>query len=402
MGGGIFVSVNDLPASWNGWFQLVFLGAVYTYIVINGCIMIGEGSELLELTKYGPLVGPTILPVLGAVPDGAIVLFSGIGSDAQTQLETGVGALAGSTVMLLTIPWILCIIGGRVDLDTEGKGMYKATPKLKNENDIDIFNQGVSLSPKGHKIVWTMAIWMLVTAIPFLIVQIPTFVYLNVDDDEKLANLESYYVLAGFIVSTIMFFVYIVWSYYDAMGDDDSSDDKRAILAAKKSHLIAKAIKDGKASLSGAIWPIIQDVPTAPRGGGYGSGGETKAEPSSPGGSTDVEAALDRIDVSVLKENGGAKYNKLRDAIRPFFTKYAGADNVVAAQELGTVFQDMGENKTAKELLELFAAFDKDHSGTIELDEVSVAEERAPHPPRPPPTFLGGCCFVFARWNPTN
>ena len=66
--------------------------------------------------RYAKLVGSCVLPVLGAVPDGAIVLFSGIGPQAQTQLDVGVGALAGSTVMLLTIPWILSIIGGRVPI----------------------------------------------------------------------------------------------------------------------------------------------------------------------------------------------------------------------------------------------------------------------------------------------
>jgi len=57
-----------------------------------------------------------VLPVLGAVPDGAIVLFSGMGEDAVNQVVVGVGALAGSTIMLLTIPWILATFAGRVDL----------------------------------------------------------------------------------------------------------------------------------------------------------------------------------------------------------------------------------------------------------------------------------------------
>lgn len=41
---------------------------------------------------------------------------AGMGPDAQSQLTVGVGALAGSTIMLLTIPWTLSIIGGRVNL----------------------------------------------------------------------------------------------------------------------------------------------------------------------------------------------------------------------------------------------------------------------------------------------
>lgn len=87
--GSIFIDIDNFPESWQGWFQLVFLSGSYSYILLTGCNLISEGSELLELTKYKDLVGPTILPVLGAVPDGAIVLFSGIGSNAQEQLETG-------------------------------------------------------------------------------------------------------------------------------------------------------------------------------------------------------------------------------------------------------------------------------------------------------------------------
>ena len=33
--------------------------------------------------------GPIVLPVLGAVPDAAIVFFSGIGPGAQAQLSVG-------------------------------------------------------------------------------------------------------------------------------------------------------------------------------------------------------------------------------------------------------------------------------------------------------------------------
>ena len=51
------------------------------------------------------LVGGVVLPLLGAVPDGAIILFSGLGDyeTAQETLSVGVGALAGSTIMLLTV-----------------------------------------------------------------------------------------------------------------------------------------------------------------------------------------------------------------------------------------------------------------------------------------------------------
>lgn len=66
------------------------------------------------------IVGSVVLPILGAVPDGAIVLFSGLGSNAKSQVAVGVGALAGSTIMLLTLPWFLSVLAGRVDCDAKG------------------------------------------------------------------------------------------------------------------------------------------------------------------------------------------------------------------------------------------------------------------------------------------
>ena len=46
------------------------------------------------------------------------------------QLNVGVGALAGSTILLLTVPWVLGILYGRVDIDKDGNGSYTARPKM--------------------------------------------------------------------------------------------------------------------------------------------------------------------------------------------------------------------------------------------------------------------------------
>lgn len=65
------------------------------------------------------LVGAVVLPMLGAVPDCAIMLFSGLGSieKAQETSSVGVGALAGSTIMLMTIPWCISVTSGRVNMN---------------------------------------------------------------------------------------------------------------------------------------------------------------------------------------------------------------------------------------------------------------------------------------------
>ncbi|CAK0909103.1 unnamed protein product [Prorocentrum cordatum] len=94
--------------------QLGFMTVVYGYILMQGASLIGSGSELLLLVpRLAPLVGSVVLPVLGAVPDGMMVLMSGSGPDAQNEVAVGVGALAGSTIMLLTLPWFLAVYAGR-------------------------------------------------------------------------------------------------------------------------------------------------------------------------------------------------------------------------------------------------------------------------------------------------
>jgi len=68
--------------------------------------VIGDGSELLLLTRYAPIIGSIVLPFLGGVPDAMMVLFSGLGkptAEAQDSLKVGIGALAGSTILALSL-----------------------------------------------------------------------------------------------------------------------------------------------------------------------------------------------------------------------------------------------------------------------------------------------------------
>ena len=39
------------------------------------------------------MTGSVVLPILGAVPDGCIVLFSGLGPNAEEELAVGIGAV---------------------------------------------------------------------------------------------------------------------------------------------------------------------------------------------------------------------------------------------------------------------------------------------------------------------
>jgi hypothetical protein len=83
----LFINVATLPQDGYGSFQLLFLFAVYGYVLMNASNMISDGSEyLLLVPAYAGIVGSVVLPILGAVPDGMLILFSGMGDDAQNQL----------------------------------------------------------------------------------------------------------------------------------------------------------------------------------------------------------------------------------------------------------------------------------------------------------------------------
>ena len=99
---GLFANPKELVGA-QGMLQLLILMVAYGYGLGQASLAISKGTELLLLLpEFGGLIGSVVLPVLGAVPDGAFILFSGLGPDAQDQLAIGVGALAGSTVLLVT------------------------------------------------------------------------------------------------------------------------------------------------------------------------------------------------------------------------------------------------------------------------------------------------------------
>ena len=120
---GAFPNCDTLGAS-------LFLNLVYGCGLLQAAQLISDGSELLLEVLSPGLVGGLLLPILGAVPDAAVIVASGLGAtkeEAQEQVSIGMGTLAGSTVMLLTIAWGGSLWVGRCDLDDfTGKAMQKS------------------------------------------------------------------------------------------------------------------------------------------------------------------------------------------------------------------------------------------------------------------------------------
>jgi len=188
---------------------LLFMMLVYGYILCRASETIGDGSEML-LLLYGPgIIGGLVIPILGAIPDCAVILISGLGSgtkeEIQNQLSVGVGTLVGSTVMLLTLPWAASVYLGRRDYDpvTNAAGVTANNrPKYTKFSLTNNCVTTLSDIPSTSKI-------MILASLSYFILQVPAFVFHN--DSDGGASHEKPFALTGLIVTGIAFVLYC-WS----------------------------------------------------------------------------------------------------------------------------------------------------------------------------------------------
>ncbi|EXB75012.1 hypothetical protein L484_012136 [Morus notabilis] len=196
----------------------LFLILVYGYLMFTAATYLSNGSELL-LEILGPgIVGGLFLPVLGALPDAMLILVSGLSGSAETaqsQVSVGMGLLAGSTVLLLTVIWGTCIIVGKCDI--EGSVARDG----KDTKGFSLIGSGVSTD------IWTSyaARIMAISVLPFLIVQLPQL--LNSTSGRHLA------VLIALIVSVLLLISYCLYQVFQPW------IQRRRLDYAKHKHVIS-------------------------------------------------------------------------------------------------------------------------------------------------------------------
>ncbi|KAF8369696.1 hypothetical protein HHK36_032281 [Tetracentron sinense] len=150
-----------LPCTTDIWGQL-FLIVVYEYLLFLGEKYISAGSELFFKNLGSGVFGASAFHILGSLPEAVIVLVSGLSGSketAQSQVVVGMGMLAGSTIMLLTLIWGSCVAFGSYDFS---KLDFKQTSRLS------LTGSGVSTDLETS---YTARI-MVLTIIPFIIVQL--------------------------------------------------------------------------------------------------------------------------------------------------------------------------------------------------------------------------------------
>ena len=326
--------------------------------------LISEGSELLLLVpSMAGLVGGVVLPLLGAVPDGAIILFSGLGDieTAQETLSVGVGALAGSTIMLLTVPFALSIYGGRVDLigPKFDKPNYLGKPKLQSPKThwiYELTRTGVGLQDS----VSSGGVLMVCTLIPFFLIQVPAF-FLH-GPQQEIAKGEHWWSLLGLVICLAGLTFYMKLQL--RMSKDGEDRDRRMAV-------VKKVLQKGSMSLSGAIAESVRDqeqrlaIMEAHAATEYQSINDATTNPSAVHNNNAATAADGEV---IYPPPLVAEYLKeiLADAFRTY--DYNG-DGQLDLHETSVFFRDFQESLTEEEMSELFHKYDTDNSNHISVDE---------------------------------
>lgn len=178
----------------------LFLALAYGFLMFKSATYLSAGSELL-LEILGPgIVGGLFLPILGALPDALLILVSGLSGTkevAQSQVLIGMGLLAGSTIMLLTILWGSCVIVGKCDLSENS-----TTVDSQDTKAFSLLGSGVSTDLQTSYAARIMAI----SVLPFIVVQIPQIL--------KLQSGHRLTLLLGLIVAVLLLLTYCLYQIF--------------------------------------------------------------------------------------------------------------------------------------------------------------------------------------------
>jgi len=306
--------------------------------------LISEGSELLLLVpELAGLVGGVVLPLLGAVPDGAIILFSGLGDieTAQETLSVGVGALAGSTIMLLTVPFALSVYSGRVDYSSQsGRPDYFGQPRLTPMKSFEqqLKTTGVTVT----EAVQHSGKIMMITFLPYLLIQIPaSFMH---GPSQEVAAHEKWWAFSGLVIclSGLVFYMRL------QLHISREGQDRGHRMA-----VVKKLLQKGQVSLSGAL---AANLKAAEAAGELGNESEYSSLTRNPDGS--------------YKYPPPAVADYLREICQDAFHSYdADGNGQLDRREVYVFFKDFHEAISEDEFEQLFAKTDTDNSGYVSFDE---------------------------------
>lgn len=331
----------DVGPTGLGWLLIT-----YGYVLYQASNLIAGGSDLLLLVpSMAGLVGGVVLPLLGAVPDGAIMLFSGLGDieEAQDSLAVGVGALAGSTIMLLTVAWSICLFAGRVDFGKDGKPDYLKSPKLRSGKSFkdSLTTTGVEVSDKvnsGAKV-------MMISSISYLLIQVPASFFHGLDS-QNFWEKEHIWAIIAFSACVIGFVSYLYLQFAEST---EANDIDKSVL------MMQKQIDSNSVSLRTCIYDYFKVVETTRDVMGSG---------------TDYDS-INQIDSGTDDQQFDPKASTVLKALLkvPFDKHDRNKDGNLDKGEIRSILVEMGERDSKDFVDSIFENYDSDGDEQMNFTE---------------------------------
>lgn len=259
--------------------------------------------------------------------------------DPQKGLNTGMGALAGSTIMLLTWPWFLAVQTGRVNIQ-DGACTYKRPQdadedweKLSKDSERHLCSCGVAIGASTKK----NALLMVATATTFFVVQVPVFMYTKRDLNE--VGNEDFWLIVSLVLCCTWFLAYLEMSLRGSESDDAFQD--------KLVDKTVEGIKEGKVTIRGLLasvdedkWKILRQI---------NCGG---------------------LSEQLVERSTWEELGHLKKVLLYFFSHYdTNKNGTISFDEFRMLMKDLNENLDEATQRVIFAETDKDHNNDLSYQE---------------------------------
>ncbi|XP_073029641.1 sodium/calcium exchanger NCL2-like [Primulina eburnea] len=220
-----------LPCSYSVTGHL-FLILVYEYLLFHGESYVASGGERIFKILGPGIFGASAFQIIGSLPEALILLASGLLSSeelAEEYVFTGVGLLAGSTILLLTVIWGTCIILGSQNFHDPS---YFNPSDKRSHSSLERFL--LSKWP-GYGVVTDMgtsvtARILLISVIPSMIILIPEIFGLSLAG-ERVVVIITLFVSITFLLSYFFYQFFQPWI------------QRRRLLYVKHEYLVIDILK---------------------------------------------------------------------------------------------------------------------------------------------------------------
>ncbi|CAN4117691.1 unnamed protein product [Withania somnifera] len=220
-----------LPCS-KGTLGHFFLIVVYEYLLFHGEYYMAMGGErIFKILGPNSVFGASAFHILGFLPEALILFASGLLNSkevAQEYVLTGVGLLAGSTILLLTLIWGTCVVVGSQE-STSVTSNPSAGPTMQNHLQRFLSQWTGAGLVTDLETCYTARI-MVLSVIPFIIILVPTVLHLS-------ASPERIFIILCLVVSIVLLLSYFFYQIFEPW------IQKRRLEYIKHEHFVVDILK---------------------------------------------------------------------------------------------------------------------------------------------------------------